>query len=231
MRDDLRNTLEDLCEYSIIEIIKQQSANVIMISLYRPPDTDLTLFDTKLSKFLQYVTKNLGKKKMIIAADWNIDFLKLNSNTKIDQFLINMESFGLVPSITVPTRITERSATLLDNILTNCVHEEYYTRVIYDDISDHLPVFININLKSSLVKGSIGFKITTYMYSQIYFLKFKNLIKNEDWLPLTKHYINSVSQNQAYCMFDSKFKKIFDESFIVKSVNTDSPKNTNYFLG
>ena len=86
VRDDLVRIPEDLCEYSVIEIINQHSANVIIISLYRPPDTDLSMFDTKLSKFLHHLTNNVNKKKIILSADWNIDFLKVNTNTKIDHF-------------------------------------------------------------------------------------------------------------------------------------------------
>ena len=48
--------------------------------------------------------------------------------------------YGLVPTITRPTRITKSTATLIDNIL---VSQNFCTRfssnILLDDISDHLP--------------------------------------------------------------------------------------------
>ena len=136
-----------------------------MISLYRPPDTDISLFDSKFSKFLQEISGK-NNKKILIAADWNIDFLKSATDPKVDQFLNNMLSFGLLPTITVPTRIAERSATLLDNILINCPQEEYYARVIYDDISDHLPILININCSTPQSSVFANHLYKKYIYSE-----------------------------------------------------------------
>src|SRR6266516_1517540 len=145
VRDNMPLLQVDLCDCCAVEIINDQSPNIIVISLYRPPDADLVLFEAKLVKSLAEIIKLAGKKKIVLAADWNINFLLTNSNPKIDQFVTNMESLFLIPTITVPTRITERTATLLDNIFINCPQYDYLTRVIYFDISDHLPVLININ--------------------------------------------------------------------------------------
>ena len=52
-------------------------------------------------------------------------------------------SYGLIPLITRPTRVTETSATLIDNIFTNksisCGKSMY--GILVSDISDHYPVF------------------------------------------------------------------------------------------
>ena len=45
------------------------------------------------------------------------------------------------PTISRPTRVTEQTATLIDNIITN-IHEYPVTSgILYNDISDHFPVF------------------------------------------------------------------------------------------
>ena len=56
--------------------------------------------------------------------------------------LISLQSF--YPTINEPTRITESSATLIDNILTNDLHN-HTAGVLISDISDHLPVFLIID--------------------------------------------------------------------------------------
>src|SRR3989442_8260042 len=146
--DNFSHILDEVCEYCVIEIENALKPNVLIVSLYRPPDLDIILFNVKFPKFLQDLLgmhNSNNKKNILITADWNLDLLKLNTDVRINQFLNNMMSFGLLPSITVPTRITEHSATLLDNIFTNYSHEHFYTRVIYDDLSHHLPVYFNVS--------------------------------------------------------------------------------------
>jgi hypothetical protein len=40
-----------------------------------------------------------------------------------------------------PTRITAHSATLIDNIFSNHLSDKRFTSIVFNDISDHLPVF------------------------------------------------------------------------------------------
>ena len=73
------------------------------------------------------------------------------------------EDFDLLCGITKPTRITDRSATLLDNIIISGRLQCNYTPyVIVDDISDHYPCLMivhNVNLskkdKVTITKRSI----------------------------------------------------------------------------
>src|SRR6218665_3232200 len=51
-----------------------------------------------------------------------------------------------MPTILRPTRITEFSATLLDNIFTNCPNYNMDSCILIDDISDHLPIMLCIDL-------------------------------------------------------------------------------------
>ena len=212
VREDIPPLPEEVCEYCTIEILNDHLPNVIIMSLYRPPDSDITLFDISITKVLNHLFKSAGRKKIILAADWNVDLLKLCSNKKIDQFLSNMESVGLLPTVTVPTRITERTASLLDNIFINCVSDEYYTRVIYSDISDHLPVLLNISLKSFKKAPAHLQPPLSYSFSKRNFLKFKPSIANEDWDSLESR-LSLMSPNLAYETFFFRFKQIFDNCF------------------
>ena len=139
-----------------------------------------SLFDLKLSKFLHDITSKNKNKKFIIAADWNINFLNANINPKIDQFLNNMLSFGLLPTITVPTRITERSATLLDNFFISYMSENNLTRAIYDDISDHLPILINLSYKKPTKLKTMEDVPNSHIFSQANYIKFQAAINSEN---------------------------------------------------
>ena len=53
---------------------------------------------------------------------------------------------GLAPVINKPTRITKRSATAIDHIITNTlVNTDLKTGIIKSDISDHFPIFLIAN--------------------------------------------------------------------------------------
>ena len=56
-----------------------------------------------------------------------------------------MYSFGLYPLIIKPSRISDVSATLINNIFTNEAVNDISSGVLVTDISDHLPVFALCN--------------------------------------------------------------------------------------
>jgi len=58
VRDDLSCSHLDGCEYCCIEILNANSPNIIVLSLYRPPDIDMNLFNIKFPKFLQELLGN-----------------------------------------------------------------------------------------------------------------------------------------------------------------------------
>ena len=57
------------------------------------------------------------------------------------------------PLITRPTRFSANGSTLIDNIFTNCVDDNFSTGCIISDISDHLPVYAMLtNLKETHIR-------------------------------------------------------------------------------
>ena len=49
-------------------------------------------------------------------------------------------SSGFHPKITLPTRITDRSSTLIDNILTNVYDNNHISGILINKIWDHQPI-------------------------------------------------------------------------------------------
>ena len=89
----------------------------------------------------------------VIAGDFNLDFLKYASHAATGDFLNLLLSYNFLPTICQPTRITEFSSTLIDNIFVNCIKLDYNSVIVYSDISDHLPVAIHLNV--NLLKHKI----------------------------------------------------------------------------
>ena len=72
-----------------------------------------------------------------MCGDFNIDLLKHETHNNTKQCLDTMHSLGLY----TPTRITDSSTTLIDNIFTNELHFNLTSGIMFNDISDHLPIF------------------------------------------------------------------------------------------
>ena len=56
-------------------------------------------------------------------------------------FLNRLLACGFYPCIDKPTRVTETSATLIDNILTNVHNNNSMSGDWVADVADHLPVY------------------------------------------------------------------------------------------
>ena len=81
------------------------------------------------------------RKKCIIMADFNIDLLTTDTNHQTADFIHNMFTHMFCPTISKPTRVTNYSATLIDNIITNIHEYPIKSGILYNEISDHFPIF------------------------------------------------------------------------------------------
>ena len=123
-------------ESIFIEIINKKSKNTIAGCIYMHPKLAVDEFDNQLlSPMLEKVS--FENKKVYLIADFNINPLNYESNQETAIFLNNMHSNSLVPYITLPTLITPRSKTLIDNIFFIDVKEAALSENLVTDISDH----------------------------------------------------------------------------------------------
>ena len=60
-----------------------------------------------------------------------------------------MASNGYLPQITMPTRLTDTTMSIIDNIYTNTFTEDIFSGNIIIQIADHLLQFISANQKHS----------------------------------------------------------------------------------
>ena len=88
---------------------------------------------------------------ILLLGDFNIDLLKLNDKILIKDYLDNFFSQGFYPLITLPTRVTETSATLIDNVFIN-QSNIHCSGILVSDLSDHYPYFCSLNPDNNYVK-------------------------------------------------------------------------------
>ena len=71
--------------------------------------------------------------------DFNFNLLNYESHTETNDFLNTMISHYLLPHILQPTRVTDNSATVIDNIFSNNTEYNTLSGSILSRISDHFP--------------------------------------------------------------------------------------------
>ena len=67
-----------------------------------------------ISPFLQQISKE--NKRLVLMSDFNINLLNFNDVDSVKNFVDILESSFLLPSISLATRVTATSSTLIDNI-------------------------------------------------------------------------------------------------------------------
>ena len=130
----------NMIESLFVEIFVPNSKNIVVGVVYRSPNQNLSLSLDKFNEILSTISKN--NKHCYIMGDYNIDMYCLNAHSTTNEFVENLFSHMYLPLISMPTRITAHSATLIDNIFTNHLTHNLFSRIIINDLSDHLPVFV-----------------------------------------------------------------------------------------
>ena len=95
--------------------------------------------------------KNLNKSSYI-CGDYNIDLLKVKINPRFGEFFDHIFSSGFFSKITLPTRFTDQSVTLIDNVFSTNIEEKEISGILLNYISDHQLLFTYIENVSYIEK-------------------------------------------------------------------------------
>ena len=76
-------------------------------------------------------------KTLFNMGDFNINLLNCDSHSQTNNFINLMVSHYLLPYILHPTRITDHSATIIDNIFSNSLESDTISGSLLSQISDH----------------------------------------------------------------------------------------------
>ena len=97
-------------------------------NFYRPPHATIA----QLKLFINDLTEKLSMlnsyETIFVCGDYNINVLSLNSDVHTGCYFDGMLSSGFLPTITLPTRISDRS-TPVDNIFSNKQEKKQTLRV------------------------------------------------------------------------------------------------------
>ena len=173
--------------------------------MYRPPNSNIVMFNEKLNDILSQISH----MPCYIIGDYNIDLLKHDSHLQTEQFLDVMHSNSLIPMIYKPTRETNTTATLIDNIFTNnyCVDDLLLQGLLIADISDHHAIF---HIRDKYIPSSANDQYQLIrLCNEQRIAAYKDSICNIDWSILDEY----VTCESYFSHFLSIFKSVYDKSF------------------
>ena len=180
-----------------IETQNDAENNTIWGIMPRHPHGDLDSFMIHINTVIEKI--HLENRYCVILGDFNLDLLKFETHSGTNDFLNILVSSYFQPQILQPTRITDHSVTLIDNIFFNSL--EHFTisgNLIYD-LTDHLPNFLVVSKFSSLPENV---KIFKRDYSHFDEQALINDIQSIDWDLLFS------CNSDPSCMFDTFYSKI-----------------------
>lgn len=206
-----------------IKVLHQQE-NIILGNIYRPPHKtigQLETFNEEFSSILQTFSKY---KIAILAGDYNINLLDLNSpnSTHTHEFYNNVITNGFVPKITLPTRLGETSYTLIDNLLCKIPNKHSSTTgILSHKISDHQPYFITLDLKtkSQTIKQS---KVTTRKINPTTLNAIREDITNS---LESMDYSDNANPNTNYNNFISNLQTSLNQNCPIRTINYNRYKH------
>ena len=104
---------------------------------YRVPKEllpDFHTFQDEFDEALELLRTN--RSPIYLCGDFNIDLLKINTKNHYNTFYNNLTAAGYLPHISLSTRVTNQSATLIDNIFSTGLYNNE-SAIIVNNISDH----------------------------------------------------------------------------------------------
>ena len=215
-------------ETAFIEINKKMfnsKRNIIIGAIYRPPKSCMNKFNDELESLLK--TLNNEKKYVYIQGDFNVNTMyeKFEGKPKDLLFSNIFQSYYYQKLIIdKPTRVTEKSATLLDNIYTNMpdLFNRNESGILLTRITDHYPIF-TVRSESELPEKSKFRDMRNFSEKNI--SNFRKLLMKHDWTDL----YNIKDANLAFCNFMCNFKLYFDHCFPLQKIKINY-KNRNPWI-
>ena len=205
-----------------IEVLSESNKNTVAGCIYKHPGLTTQNFNFD---YLQPLIDKLSieNKNIILLGGFNVDLLHYESNNSTREFLDLMFSASLTLQITIPTRSTVRSRTLIDNIFTNSVEENSTSGNLECCISDHLAQFLIFPNQRVLQQNNH----TKYKrsYKNLDNSKFKNELQNIDWT--TALSINNNDVNQSLENFLNISNSLLDKYAPLKQITKEQMKTNS----
>ena len=212
---------KDSADYEAVwvEVENVKEKNFLFCCLYRHPNSN----PDNLSTYLQEVLSNpaVSSKQIFLLGDFNLDLLNYDSHTATGEFVNLLLSKQFLPFIVHPTRVSDNSSTIIDNIFANVLDQETVSGNILTQITDHFPQFLIVK------HAGIAYKNLSYSYHDFSKLNIDRL--QSDFANLDLTYLNhdQVDINSKFNRFLSNLDKLVKTHAPLKKLTKNEVKLRN----
>ena len=187
--------------------------NHIVGVIYRPPNRNIESFLIHIKDIMNSLKHS--KQQCHFLGDYNINLLSAERHTPTSSFIEHMYSNSFIPLINKPTRVTDRSATLIDNIFTNSICDTNILQgLLVTDLSDHFPVFA-IFTEIAHCKSNTDEYIFKRIFSPEKISSFCSALGTTNWNDL---YCNIRDPQAAFTYFHTNFVRLYNKFFPLKKI-------------
>ena len=136
-------------------------------------------------------------------------------NLEIRTFYNRISAHGCIHSITKPTRVTSKTVSLIDNILTNFIFDtllKLKKGILKSDVSDHFSVVVSLCFPSFIHKEYQKITVHKRVMHDTNLMAFKADLRNVNWNSIN----HSLETNSKYEAFLKIFPKLNEKHFPLK---------------
>ena len=200
--------------------LKLSDKSIVHISaIYRHHQLSVKDFSKAIKQHIKMFPKNTN---LVLAGDINIDLRNINDNVTTRNYLDKLKTLNCNQLIHVPTRITTSTKTLIDHIYIRPSKDiKVHRGVLLDSVSDHLPTFVIINLKTDKnFKDRASIRIMSAKNVD----KFRNLFNSIDIHTFSSEVNNSDKCWESFINVTTRnFNDAFPYKIISRSKFKDKP--------
>ena len=123
-----------------VEIENSKDKIILISCAYRHPRSEVEHVNEYFQRTLS--SPSVANKHVFILGDFNINVLNYDSHTPTCDFVSSLLSEHFPPYVIHPTRVSDYSSTIIDNILSNICNLNTISGNILTQVADHFPQFL-----------------------------------------------------------------------------------------
>ena len=170
-----------------------------MSVIFRHPRGDVKLFTDQIENSLSKIENDRTIKHSVITGDFNIDLIKFDLNNNIHDYLNTILQNSFVPTILLPTRVTDHTCTLIDHIyyFSRNAKTNVASGNLLTDMSDH---FANFLILHSNIQSKKNERPIVRIFSEKAKNAYQNLLSEISW----DEELSNKNVNEAMQVFSKK---------------------------
>ena len=203
-----------------VEITNKSGEKHIVSVIYRHPREDVKLFTDQIENSLSKIENDRTIKHSVITGDFNIDLIKFDLNNNINDYLNTILQNSFVPTILLPTRVTDHTCTLIDHIyyFSRNANTNVASGNLLTDMSDH---FANFLILHSNIQSKENERPMVRIFSEKAKNAYQNLLSEISW----DEELSNKNVNEAMQVFSKKLQIAYNKSFPLKRLSRKRAKD------